>query len=1014
MRIVVDMQGAQANDFTHGIGPYALAFAKALVRSREAHDIFLVLSDLRPHSIRTIRSEFYGLLPQENIRLFVTPPRGTIDNTLYKQISELAYSSFIASLKPDAVHCTDLETSRINALKNINSPGGRLPVTVFNWANGCVISTQQINTHAYHLNLEVINSNDIDQTSAAAFDTWKNLTENYPLTPNNKPIKKPRLAHVSPLPPERSGIADYSADLLPALSKYYEIDVVTNQADITCPWIKDNCQTLTVEEFLTAAPHYDRILYHFGNNPMHTPYFEALQRHPGIVVLHDFFLSGAQKHRDAINQSTNGFWKELYASHGYNSIRKRFIEGDEATTLRYPCNFDVIKNSFGTIVHSKHSVKLAKNWYYNTDNISVIPLLKVKPDNISKKQARKALGIAENKFLVCSFGFLGKTKQNHRLLEAWESSEDFKNAINCELVFVGYAHKNTYNDELKIKIAQHTQAGSIRITGWTDPKTYQLYLAAADLAVQLRTSSRGETSAAVLDCMGQGIATIVNANGSMADLPGTGVCKLPDDFSSAELVTELEKLYIDTNYRNNIALAAKSFVQSEHAPTICADKYHFTIEKHYLNNHLGLKPITQNLGSILPSLTDDDYLLQLADALSYNLPDKKPAKCLYIDVSAILQNDLKTGIQRVVRALTIALLDCPPEGYRIEPVYLSDVNGKWLYRHARNYTFGLIGADENLLEDEIIDAQAGDTFLGLDFACGHVINADNQGLYHQLQNLGINVTFVVYDLLPILLEPMFPPGVKEIHTEWLKVIAKADTAICISSTVANELHDWVVNNVTDNRERPDISWFHLGSDIDTSCPTMGLPNTADKVLEQINRIPSFIMVGTVEPRKGHEQVLKAFDILWSQEVDINLVIVGKEGWMIDSLATRLRNHPEQGKRLFWLESISDEYLLKTYEASTCLLAASLGEGFGLPLIEAAQHNKPIIARNIPVFKEVAKDHAFYFSGSEPQALSEAVQRWLRLYQNGEHPASTKLPWLTWRESAQSLSQILKRHQKTVR
>jgi glycosyltransferase involved in cell wall biosynthesis len=81
---------------------------------------------------------------------------------------------------------------------------------------------------------------------------------------------------------------------------------------------------------------------------------------------------------------------------------------------------------------------------------------------------------------------------------------------------------------------------------------------------------------------------------------------------------------------------------------------------------------------------------------------------------------------------------------------------------------------------------------------------------------------------------------------------------------------------------------------------------------------------------------------------------------------------------------------------------SEGEGFGLPLIEAAYYNLPIIARDLPVFKEIAQDHAYYFSGFEPRALAQAVQDWLVLYQRGEQPASESMQRLTWQQSAQQL------------
>ena len=124
--------------------------------------------------------------------------------------------------------------------------------------------------------------------------------------------------------------------------------------------------------------------------------------------------------------------------------------------------------------------------------------------------------------------------------------------------------------------------------------------------------------------------------------------------------------------------------------------------------------------------------------------------------------------------------------------------------------------------------------------------------------------------------------------------------------------------------------------------------------------------------------------------------------MVDSLVREIKQHPELDQRFFWLESVSDEFLDVIYENSSCLIAASYGEGFGLPLIEAAQHNLSIIARNLPVFKEVAKDSALYFDGFEPNTLAQAIRNWLFLFQKNQHPKPNTLQWQTWQKSAQQL------------
>jgi glycosyltransferase involved in cell wall biosynthesis len=163
------------------------------------------------------------------------------------------------------------------------------------------------------------------------------------------------------------------------------------------------------------------------------------------------------------------------------------------------------------------------------------------------------------------------------------------------------------------------------------------------------------------------------------------------------------------------------------------------------------------------------------------------------------------------------------------------------------------------------------------------------------------------------------------------------------------------------------------------------------------------MVGTLEPRKGYTDTLNVFDALWRQGQDINLVIVGKVGWKVEALVARIKEHPEFNQRLFWLAGISDEYLDRVYNTCTCLIAASYGEGFGLPLIESAQRGLPIIARDIPVFREVAGKHATYLP-PDLQAITggAVIKQWLEKHRKDEVRGSDAMPWLTWQESSKVL------------
>jgi glycosyltransferase involved in cell wall biosynthesis len=379
-------------------------------------------------------------------------------------------------------------------------------------------------------------------------------------------------------------------------------------------------------------------------------------------------------------------------------------------------------------------------------------------------------------------------------------------------------------------------------------------------------------------------------------------------------------------------------------------------------------------------------------------------KQLLVDISELAQRDARTGIQRVVRSILGEWLKNPPDDYRIEPVYATVEQG---YRYARRFTARFSGRPDESIVDEIIDYSPGDIFFSLDL--NHHVPRVHRGFLEKLYAAGVDVRFMVYDLLPVQFPEFWDPKhkVHEVVDEWMSIISTLGGVVCISRTVAEEMSEWIRQKAISHSRSFKIDWFHLGADVSCSLPTRGLPTDAEATLELLRCRTSFLMVGTLEPRKGHFEIIDAFDAIWKSGLAVNLVIVGKEGWMVDSLISRLKNHPQRDRQLFWLEEASDEYLENIYDSSSCLIAASYGEGFGLPLIEAAQHGLPILARDIKVFREVAGDHASYFESGNTQELSNTIIRWMDLFSKNLHVSSENMPWLTWNKSAKQLIEILK-------
>ncbi|MDA8731742.1 glycosyltransferase family 4 protein [Luminiphilus sp.] len=395
----------------------------------------------------------------------------------------------------------------------------------------------------------------------------------------------------------------------------------------------------------------------------------------------------------------------------------------------------------------------------------------------------------------------------------------------------------------------------------------------------------------------------------------------------------------------------------------------------------------------------DPLVDELAMCLARQFPASS-ANQLLLDVTELIRTDGKSGIQRVVKSLLLAFMSDPPAGLDVSAIYFDGQQ----FRHAREYVQGLVGAPDG--KNELVDWRSGDLYLSLDLNIRSM--PDTEPLMRDLARQGVRLCFVVFDLLPLVRPDWWPTGMSARFEVWLRrLLGVADTVCCISQSVANEVEAWMNGAALSFQyRRPAVHWFHLGADLERSAPSTGWPEAYATVTDAMEARLTFLMVGTLEPRKGHAQALAAFEALWADGHALNLVIVGKSGWLVDDLIERIRSHPENGDQLFWLSNASDECLEDLYGRATCLLAASEAEGFGLPLIESAHRGLPILARDLPVFREVAGDAAYYFTDNSGAGLSDSIARWLALHEEGKAPTPDALAWLTWQQSALQLTAIL--------
>lgn len=370
---------------------------------------------------------------------------------------------------------------------------------------------------------------------------------------------------------------------------------------------------------------------------------------------------------------------------------------------------------------------------------------------------------------------------------------------------------------------------------------------------------------------------------------------------------------------------------------------------------------------------------------------------LFVDVSVISAHDAGTGIQRVVRALALAL---PDEAAAHWDIRFVAARGPRRPYHCITWP-GAVDQGKG----EPIAARPGDVFLGLDYSLDDIRWHRSQ--LDRFRRDGGQLWFLVHDLLPLRQPHWFSRNTVIRYREWLSILAGlADGFLCNSAYTERELmlaltEVFGLGGGYHTQVLP-MGYDVLDSALPEATPTVPADHGAFEALQ-----PFILMVGTLEPRKGHADIVGAFGQLWRNGCTHHLVIIGRLGWRVDALRELIEKHPELNSRLFWFDDIDDFGLVAAYKACAGVIVASYGEGFGLPLIEALGYGKPVLARDLPVFRPHEANGVHYFpEEAGPVTLADSIQRWLSAINAGEIAITP--PLADWQQSARILLEALAR------
>ncbi len=365
-----------------------------------------------------------------------------------------------------------------------------------------------------------------------------------------------KVAYVSPMPPERSGIADYSALLVPALGRRVELAVVKRGR--------------TKPERRT-----DVALYHVGNDPEHHGWIvEALRRRPGVVVLHDFVLhhlvagltigrGNGHGYLDAMEREAGVVGRLL--AHGV--LDKRIPALWESRASEFHLAGEVLSLATALIVHSRYVEHCAREAGY-AGPIHVVPHPAWPAPDV-------AAADVEGAPLYGCFGYVNASKRVPQLLEAFARVR--ARHEGARLLLVG-ATSPGFDLDRRLQRLGLDAEGVLREPRVDEARLWAL-MAACDACVNLRAPTMGETSGTAIRALVLGKPLVVSEIGWFAELPDAVALKAPPDARESEtLEAALELLATRPDARRSMGEAAAALARHEHDLERVADAYAAALE----------------------------------------------------------------------------------------------------------------------------------------------------------------------------------------------------------------------------------------------------------------------------------------------------------------------------------------------------------------------------------------------------------------------------------------------------
>jgi len=346
-----------------------------------------------------------------------------------------------------------------------------------------------------------------------------------------------KLAVFTPLNPARCGVSDYSEELLPHLARRFELDVFVD-ANGPAAFPGGGPRVRPAEEF--RPQNYGAALYHIGNNEHHTFAYDAALRHPGIVVLHEFNLHHLMAAATILRDDWDGYLREAE----YNGGPEALAHARRVRALEAGPDYDgvamnrrLLECSRALVVHSDYLIRRVRGAGFR------LPVKKIphgaRIPEVNRNAYRARLGVGETTPLIGIFGFLKPYKRIVECLRAMQRLVKLDRRVR--MILVGEEHPEL---PLQRRIEDFGLEDHVRVLGYVPLADLEQWMGAADICLNLRYPTVGETSGTLLRALGLGRAVLVSDVGAFSELPDEICLKVPVGAGEADLITEYLDLLI--------------------------------------------------------------------------------------------------------------------------------------------------------------------------------------------------------------------------------------------------------------------------------------------------------------------------------------------------------------------------------------------------------------------------------------------------------------------------------------